>query len=120
MTIDPSPRSIDEDKYVTNESKKASRLNCCFCNVLQKEDARTSRGQCVPNGSFTLYHAGRRDADRRLSCQWRPQRDLDFCGGQKSREKRGSRRSLSTNFHRLITTPTALGLLVSALGGTDR
>ena len=36
MTIDPSPRSIDEDKYVTNESKKASRLNCCFCNVLQK------------------------------------------------------------------------------------
>ena len=46
--------------------------------------------------------------------------DMDFCGGQKSREKRGSRRSLSTNFHRLITTPTALGLLVSALGGTDR
>ena len=46
--------------------------------------------------------------------------DMDFCGGQKSREKRGSRRSLSTNFHRLITTPTALGLLVFALGGTDR
>ena len=34
----------------------------------------------VPKGSFTLYHAVRRDTDRRLSYQWRPQRDLDACG----------------------------------------
>ena len=26
----------------------------------------------VPKGSFSLYHAGRRDTDSRLSFQWRP------------------------------------------------
>ena len=41
----------------------------------------------VPKGSFTLYHAGRRDADRRLSCQWRPQGESHLCGRQNSKEK---------------------------------
>ena len=67
MAINLSPRSIDEDEYVTNQSKKASPLNCCFCNRLQKRMLGHREESGVHKGSFTLYHAGRRDTDRRLS-----------------------------------------------------
>jgi phosphomannomutase len=45
----------------------------------------------ILKGSFTLYHAGRRDADHRLSCQWRPQGNSHLCERPNSKEKRRSR-----------------------------
>ena len=57
MAINPSPRSIDEDECVTNQSKKASLLNCYFCNGLQKRMLGYREESGVHNVNFTLYHA---------------------------------------------------------------
>ena len=40
----------------------------------------------VPKGSFTLYHAGRRDADRRLSYQGRPKGNRTYVDAQTPRK----------------------------------
>ena len=57
MAINPSPRSIDEDEYVTNQSKKASPLDCYFCNGLQKRMLEHREESGVPKGNRTYVDA---------------------------------------------------------------
>ena len=57
MAINPSPRSIDEDEYVTNQSKKASPLNCYFCHGLQKRMLGHREERGVPKGNRTYVDA---------------------------------------------------------------
>ena len=57
MAINPSPRSIDEDEYVTNQSKKASPLTRYFCAGVQKRKLGHREESGVPKGNRTYVDA---------------------------------------------------------------
>ena len=100
-------RAREWDAAHPREPSAASPLNRYFCDGLQKRKLSHRDESGVPKGSFTLYHyhAGRRDTDRRLSCQWRSQGESHLSGRQNSKGKRRLPPELDPAFRQRAVTP---------------